>query len=50
MKTDFNHHNGPGSVADAANIIVKYATIGEDGPTGKYFSNDIETSDQESPW
>jgi NAD(P)-dependent dehydrogenase (short-subunit alcohol dehydrogenase family) len=49
-KTDFNHHNGPGSVEDAAAIIVKYATIGQDGPTGKYFSNDIETADQESPW
>ena len=49
-QTDFNHHNGPGSVADAANIIVKYVTIGEDGPTGKYFSNDIDTADQESPW
>jgi NAD(P)-dependent dehydrogenase (short-subunit alcohol dehydrogenase family) len=49
-KTDFNHHNGPGSVEDAAAIIVKYATIDQDGPTGKYFSNDIETADQESPW
>lgn len=49
-KTDFNHHNGPGSVEDAAAIIVKYATIGADGPTGRYFSNDIETADQESPW
>jgi NAD(P)-dependent dehydrogenase (short-subunit alcohol dehydrogenase family) len=49
-KTDFNHHNGPGSIDDAAAIIVKYATIGADGPTGKFFSNDIETADQESPW
>jgi hypothetical protein len=29
---------------------VKYATIGADGPTGKYFSNDIEDEGQESPW
>ncbi|MES2425423.1 MAG: SDR family oxidoreductase [Bacteroidota bacterium] len=49
-QTDFNHHRGPGTVEDAAAIIVKYATIGADGPTGKYFSNDIETADQESPW
>lgn len=49
-KTDFNHHSGPGSVEDAAAIIVKYATIGTDGPTGKFFSNDVETADQESPW
>jgi NAD(P)-dependent dehydrogenase (short-subunit alcohol dehydrogenase family) len=49
-QTDFNHHNGPGTVEDAAAIIVKYATIGADGPTGRYFSNDIDTADQESPW
>jgi len=49
-KTDFNRHNGPGKVEDAAAIVVKYATIGQDGPTGKYFSQDIETADQESPW
>ncbi|MCC8423416.1 SDR family oxidoreductase [Mucilaginibacter sp. UR6-11] len=49
-QTDFNHHNGPGTVEDAAKIIVKYATIGADGPTGKYFSNDREAGDQESPW
>lgn len=48
--TDFNNHMGHGSVEDAAAIIVKYATIGADGPTGKFFSNDIETADQESPW
>ena len=49
-QTDFNHNMGPGTVEDAAAIIVKYATIGADGPTGKFFSNDIETADQESPW
>lgn len=49
-KTDFNHHNGPGTVESAAAIIVKYATIDQDGPTGKFYSNDIETADQECPW
>jgi NAD(P)-dependent dehydrogenase (short-subunit alcohol dehydrogenase family) len=49
-QTDFNHHSGPGTVEDAAGIIVKYATIGADGPNGKYFSNDIEEEGQESPW
>jgi NAD(P)-dependent dehydrogenase (short-subunit alcohol dehydrogenase family) len=48
--TDFNHHSGPGSIEDAAAIIVKYATIGADGPNGKFFSNDIEDESQESPW
>jgi NAD(P)-dependent dehydrogenase (short-subunit alcohol dehydrogenase family) len=49
-KTDFNHHNGPGSVEDAAAIVVKYATIGADGPTGKFFSQDMDITGQESPW
>jgi NAD(P)-dependent dehydrogenase (short-subunit alcohol dehydrogenase family) len=47
--TDFNHHNGPGSVEDAASLIVKYATIGADGPTGRFFSNDYKQGG-ESPW
>jgi len=49
-KTDFNNHRGTGEVRDAAAIIVKYATIGVDGPTGKYFSQDIDGKDKESPW
>jgi len=48
--TDFNHHNGPGSVEDAGKIIVKYATIGADGPNGKYFSNDVDGDSDECPW
>jgi NAD(P)-dependent dehydrogenase (short-subunit alcohol dehydrogenase family) len=48
--TDFNHHRGPGSVEDAAAIVVKYATIGADGPTGKYFSQDIKEKGNQSPW
>lgn len=35
--TDFNHHSGPGKVEDAATIIVKFATLDADGPTGKFF-------------
>lgn len=49
-KTDFNNYRGTGNVHDAAAIIVKYATIGPDGPTGKYFSQDIDGEDKESPW
>jgi len=48
--TDFNHHRGPGNVADAAAIIVKYAMIGADGPTGKFFSKDMDGGSEESPW
>ena len=38
--TDFNGHSGPGTVPDAAARIVKAATIGADGPTGQFFSDD----------
>jgi NAD(P)-dependent dehydrogenase (short-subunit alcohol dehydrogenase family) len=47
--TDFNNHRGPGSIESAAAIVVKYATIGNDGPTGKYFSNELADG-EESPW
>lgn len=49
-KTDFNHQLGKGSVEDAGNRIVKYAIIGEDGPTGKFFSEDLNTETGEIPW
>jgi NAD(P)-dependent dehydrogenase (short-subunit alcohol dehydrogenase family) len=48
-KTDFNGHRGPGTVEAAAAIIVKYATVGVDGPTGKFFSNDVNPGG-EAPW
>jgi NAD(P)-dependent dehydrogenase (short-subunit alcohol dehydrogenase family) len=48
--TDFNQHRGPGTIEDAARIIVKYATVGADGPNGKYFSNDFDGDSDESPW
>jgi NAD(P)-dependent dehydrogenase (short-subunit alcohol dehydrogenase family) len=48
--TDFNSHRGTGSIPDAAKIIVKYATLDANGPTGKYFSSDIENTNRESPW
>ncbi|MEQ8581456.1 MAG: SDR family NAD(P)-dependent oxidoreductase [Marinoscillum sp.] len=37
--TDFTFGNG-GDVETAAKRIVKYAMIGEDGPTGKFFSEE----------
>jgi len=36
--TDFNAHSGPQSVEQGAEIIVRLATIGPDGPTGEYLS------------
>ena len=49
-KTDFNHQLGKGSVEDAGKRIVKYAIIGNDGPTGKFFSEDMNTETGEIPW
>lgn len=43
--TDFNNHTGYKTVEEAAAPIVKYAMIGEDGPTGEFFSDYGET-----PW
>ena len=48
--TDFNHHSGPGNVEDAARFVIKYALLGEDGPTGRFFSLDYELNNNESPW
>ena len=39
-KTDFNNHQGFGTVEEAAARVVKYALIGDDGPTGRYFSEE----------
>ena len=49
-KTDFNNHNGTGTVADAAARVAKYALIGADGPTGKYFSEETNPETGEIPW
>lgn len=48
--TDFNHHSGPGSVESAASFIIKHTLTDANGPTGKFFSNDIEDESEESPW
>ena len=48
--TDFNGHNGPGSVESAASFIIKHTLTDENGPTGQYFSNDIEDEIGISPW
>lgn len=37
--TDFNNHSGTKNVADAARVIVQYAMLPPDGPTGGYFSD-----------
>ncbi len=48
--TDFNHHRGTGSVEEAGARVVKYALIGEDGPTGKFVSEENTPVTGEIPW
>lgn len=49
-KTDFNNNMGTGTVEEAAKRIIKYAVIGNDGPTGKYFSEDVNPQTGVIPW
>ncbi|NML22501.1 SDR family NAD(P)-dependent oxidoreductase [Pseudoflavitalea sp. G-6-1-2] len=49
-KTDFNNHRGTGTVEDAAARVVKYAIVDENGPTGKFFSEEYNPVTGEIPW
>jgi NAD(P)-dependent dehydrogenase (short-subunit alcohol dehydrogenase family) len=49
-KTDFNGHRGPGSVENAGMRILKYALIDNNGPTGKFFSEENNPDTGEIPW
>jgi NAD(P)-dependent dehydrogenase (short-subunit alcohol dehydrogenase family) len=42
--TDLNGHRGTQTVEQGASIVVKYATLENDGPTGKFFGEDGETA------
>lgn len=47
--TDFTFGNG-GEVETAARRVVKYATIGQNGPTGKFFSEETNPETEEIDW
>lgn len=47
--TDFTDHHG-GDVEEAGKRIVKYALIDQNGPTGKFFSEEIKIETGEIPW
>lgn len=47
--TDFTFGNG-GEVETAAKRVAKYAIIGKDGPTGKFFSEETNPETLEIPW
>ena len=48
--TDFNQHRGTGSVEEAGTRIAKYVLVGEDGPTGKYISEETDPETGYIPW
>lgn len=48
-KTDFTFFNG-GEVSVAANRVIKYALINQDGPTGGFFSEETNPSTDIIPW
>jgi len=50
VATDFNNHRGTGSVEEAGTRLAKYVLIGEDGPTGKYISEEQNPETGEIPW
>lgn len=50
IKTDFNNHRGTGTVEEAGARIIKYAIIGDDAPTGKFFSEEFNPATGEIPW
>lgn len=43
--TDFNNHRGDKKPDQTAQVIIKYATLDKDGPSGKFFNEDGEM-----PW
>lgn len=40
VDTDSNNHTGFLTVAQGAAVLVRMATVSEDGPTGGFFSED----------
>jgi NAD(P)-dependent dehydrogenase (short-subunit alcohol dehydrogenase family) len=48
--TDLNHHRGTGSVVDAGTRIAKYVLVGDDGPTGRFISEEHTPVTGEIPW
>jgi len=50
VATDFNNHRGTGTVQEGGARIAKYAMIGNDGPTGKFISEEYNPETGETPW
>ncbi|AHJ95372.1 SDR family oxidoreductase [Hymenobacter swuensis] len=48
--TDLNGHRGTGTVQEAGTRIAKYVLVGDDGPTGKFISEENTPVTGEIPW
>lgn len=48
--TDFNNHRGTGTVEAAGKRISRYAMLGNDGPTGKFISEELNPETGIAPW
>jgi len=49
-KTDFTGHQGTSTVQEAGQRIAKYALISQDGPTGKFISEEYFPEPASCPW
>jgi len=49
-QTDFTGHQGTSTAEEAGQRIAKYALLGPDGPTGKYFSEEYFPAPATCPW
>ncbi|GGR24156.1 SDR family oxidoreductase [Deinococcus ruber] len=50
VATDFNNHRGTGTVEEAGARIAKYAMLDNDGPTGRFISEEYNPQTGEIPW
>jgi NAD(P)-dependent dehydrogenase (short-subunit alcohol dehydrogenase family) len=49
-KTDFNNHRGTGTLEEAGTRIIKYAIVDANGPTGKFFCEEMNPETGLIPW
>jgi len=49
-QTDFTGHQGTSTAREAGQRIAKYALIGQEGPTGKYISEEYFPEPASCPW
>lgn len=50
VATDFNNHRGTGTADEGGKRIARYAMIGNDGPTGKFISEEYNPETGDCPW